>query len=717
MSGNIYILANGGTPPSPWTRQTGYDGRYIRFGSTLGGTGGTSTHTHTYSGLTIGTSTYTYTFFGYSYPNSPAMDLHTHTCNGGITVSAVNNAPVYYTLELWYMDMATWESLERRFPAGAVFLAQGDIAWDEAPEFSTYYNKMVKLGTAGSTGGADTHTHALTGTLDSNNVGQYLQNNGYVPYQRVNTHSHTINLTTSSANSIPQHIYTKIYKTTSTTVKAQAGIVCFTDGTPSANWTVLTGWYGYFFRPGSGFGTSGSGTHSHSSVSGYSDGYTFAHYALSDASIDYTRNAVNDPHYHSVAFSLQNNVDHQPPYVDLKPMQLNNTLYHVNVYTLAETDTVRIKKVQTRSVTPDALVQKAQTLADPMKMLLQKFDIETPVDMDTSILVQYDLDLDDVTARLKKPTDIGLSASVIVAILSNAWEMTMRLVRYWNPVGKPILDSIMKGWIDEIQTVDNKIQVMYLNSSLDYAIGSELDTKWGEVYELPRLASESDDEYRKRIKTYVTMQTGSGTKATIETVLDTIIEEVGASRVETYTPGRVKIFFDTGTALHHAAVHKDLIDYVLPQALSVGVYYELYLTFVDYLLDVYLQGSKDVAYDMDHLEAYVDLERELYMYVTALNQVEATYDMDSSAMTILEKVLYVLTRVLLSNDQTYIMDLRSNIALEKLYDLTVRVLHENFLALYDSTVGILKDNYKDLFVTVAALKTRDSTYIASVTLI
>jgi hypothetical protein len=689
---NIYILAVGGTPPSPWTRQTAYDGRFVKFTGTPAGhgtTAGSSTHTHTINSLAVTANPgYVVYFDWYHLVTNRWSPAHTHGYTN-VAFSSASNLPPYYSMSLWYMDMATWETAERRFPANAILISNTAISSDQLSRHTDSDGRLIVLGDAGGTGGTTTHTHALTfGTSDYQTVGLVFdptlpQSDNVETYQVIGDtricdltqiiHNHgNQSITSSTGSNVPYNIATRLYQAYSQTTRADAGVICFTDGTPSANWTVLTGWAG-FFLAGANQNANGSGnsTHGHT-ASGNTATYAINSYytfrkAWSANHSFWSPALMGDAtaHYHNVTSTIADATT-EPVNVYLAPMILNNTLYHINTYTLAETSTIRMKKTMSPTHTMSVRSRKALENTFGMKPQISKYNINLTADVDSILLNQFEKSAKQTT-RLKRAYQIGATHDMRVVIPVDYVEMTMRLVRYWNPIGQPVLDAMMKGWIDEIQTVDNKTQVMYLNSSLDYSVGSELDIKWGEVYELPRLANETDEHYRKRIKTYVTMQTGSGTKATLEMVLDTITGEFGSSRVETYVPGYVKIFFDTGTALHAAYNSASLINYVLPQALASGIYYTLYLSFKDYTLTARFKGTPTFAYLMGYNTLITDLTKDYAAHLQIIDQYEATYDMDQILLHVYEFITYGTMTIKADDSKTYTADVVHKAILEEDY--------------------------------------------------
>jgi hypothetical protein len=134
-------------------------------------------------------------------------------------------------------------------------------------------------------------------------------------------------------------------------------------------------------------------------------------------------------------------------------------------------------------------------------------------------------------------------------------------------------------------------------------------------------------------------------------------------------------------------------------------------------MDMVSLGSTDITYDMDHLEQYVDLERELFMYTTALNQVEATYTVDQSVLNIFTKTTQVVTRILNLFEKAFDLDVRTKKAMEKALDMITSVLRRSIELTLSTDYTSMAMLQRTFTLDSLALKTRDAIYIASVTLV
>jgi hypothetical protein len=351
----------------------------------------------------------------------------------------------------------------------------------------------------------------------------------------------------------------------------------------------------------------------------------------------------------------------------------------------------------------------------PVSSNVSKFNIDTFLNVNLSTkhsnFLGYNYDL-----LIAKEKYFGYSLDALLVFTSQEFAVSMRLLNSWLPQGEPVLDAIMKGWIDQIQKVDDKIQVMYLNSSLDYAIGMDLDTKWGEIYDIPRFSNESDDVYRQRIKTYTTMQTGSGTKKTIESILDIVTGEAGSSRVETHFPGQIKVFFDTSTALHTAYNHKILVEYLIQQALAVGVCYDVYYSFYDFPVTVNCKGPLESSWLMDfvtHLlnqSAFIDTTFRMLLAISTISndmsmviskEFNYPFKVYASTMHVAENYFLMLNRMKIQFMEEYLLTcrvLKNAIRVKSLFD--VLQLKTREIVMFNTGTAIQKSKSMPLFATV-----------------
>ena len=303
-SGNIIFIST--SLSSGWTRLSAMDSRFPRGSSSYGGTGGVSSHNHTFSGTTSSASevglgrpdTGSYTF---SYAYAP----HSHSFSG--TTSTDSNIPPYLSvifeksscipreidstfIALFTSLPANWtrvSALDGRFPYGS----------------SSY----------GATGGSETHTHTVSFTTGgpSQTVTYTDAQSGTDQERTTSTHTHSYSGTVSGSN-IPPYL-DMIYASPTSSSLLPNGMIAMFDSLPPLGWTRFTALDGKFPRGASTYGgTGGSSSHSHT-ISGTTSG---ASAYISDWRRSY--NASGPCYAHTHTFTVTTSTANVlPPYMDV----------------------------------------------------------------------------------------------------------------------------------------------------------------------------------------------------------------------------------------------------------------------------------------------------------------------------------------------------------------------------------------------------------------
>ncbi len=203
----------------------------------------------------------------------------------------------------------------------------------------------------------------------------------------------------------------------------------------------------------------------------------------------------------------------------------------------------------------------------------------------------------------------------------------------------PVMDSISYGLAQRFDWLQQGIQSFALFNKIEYARGTSdgflpsLDDVWGQLYDLPRLTGESDDDYRSRLQTYVKVLTGSGTVPNTQAVLDFLIGLPGATAITSLWPARATIDFTSIDAMRLAKAKRSLIDSVLPGMFAAGVDYELIIPFLDCYIRAAIKGDaekecliraavatvNELSCGVDAMVAY---GRELSVAIRAAAQIE-----------------------------------------------------------------------------------------------
>lgn len=321
---NIYVFwKSASNPPVPWTRLT-RQGKYVRFASSFGSfltEAGAATHNHgnSMSSFSCGNSTPTAPDYC-TYDDCAAVHIHSNPTNWSI--GAANNAPPYYGLDIIYMDLAAWEANERRFPAGAIILSSQALTTDATlTRFLSADDKFIKNTTPGETGGStNTHSHSCVGTTGATTPSTRKGHASLYPcIDPPASHTHNVNLTSSSTYVPPKQLVTRLYEALALTLKSQVGTVVFCDGDPGSSWEVLAGWAGANLKAGNSDPTiSGSDTHAQT-ISGNSTSVSLPGYDWGNTEGECT--IVRNPHYHSINATLSS-ASHVPLSVLLVPIKL-----------------------------------------------------------------------------------------------------------------------------------------------------------------------------------------------------------------------------------------------------------------------------------------------------------------------------------------------------------------------------------------------------------
>ena len=619
---NMYVLADG-TLPSPWALVTTWDGRYLRCASSVGqhgSVGGAIQHRHLTKATTSGSCSGLKPHWGYG-----ATFVHSHSIPAVYTGYS-NNDPLYRTLSLWRIDYSVWESTWRSFPKNAIVLSYSSISAAGLGRWSAGDGRLVLLGTPGSNGGRSTHTdHTLTATLSPGGAG----GQGGDPAgggASNETHSHTFSATEVPSNSLmPARVMTRFYVATDTTDRAPAGVVCFFDSAPSANWALVSEWAGRFpMSFDSDPVTEGLDSHGHSAVSGSSSN----HRTNNGAQTYFAGSATmaNRTHNHTVSIEADQ-ADHLPEYVSLCPYYLNTTLLHINSETETWTMDSVLKAVKTTSATMGLRSQGAgSAIMTPDVLVQDTFDNGWYMDM-IGHLKDQELTWDTNAQAMIQPCEYW-SMAVSLLFSHVTWDSNLRLIR---PVtaNPPVIDTIVKAWADEFNYLHQLITSMEWANKLASATGTELDDKWGSIFEIPRWTGETDDAYRKRLQTYTMIHTSSGTKSNAEAVLDTIVEEAGASSIETCWPATVRVNFSTDSALRMATTYQSLIEYTLGQLIASGISWTMYLPYIDYSMGATFSGQTFIEYELDLLAKQEDKDFSYWLRPRLVNRLIEGWDMDA----------------------------------------------------------------------------------------
>ncbi len=313
-----FIAFTDGDVPSGWTCISCLSGddfyqKFIRANTTYGGTGGTTTHTHT-MGLVSTTNSGTST----TSTNGGALPVYAdvgdeHPTISGTSIGTGTNVPVYQTLKMIQYNTTGNPST---LPAGVIAFFETAPTGNWTRYTAQDDDFIVGEANATTTGGSATHTHTFSGTLDSDPAAAgvtTLTGSNSSPAGATISHSHTFSGTTAANDHTPSHIDFLLYQTTAT-VSTPSGIIGMWSNTPPAGWTTNSGAAGRFLRGAATYSVpSATPTHTPSNTA-----------VTSGVSANNTNRRVTTPattisagtHTHSTTVSF-GSATNQPPFRDV----------------------------------------------------------------------------------------------------------------------------------------------------------------------------------------------------------------------------------------------------------------------------------------------------------------------------------------------------------------------------------------------------------------
>ncbi len=327
---NIILPWPGGTPPAPWQKVVGLNGRHIRCTATVAqalGTGGALQHYHNVINFVCGYNPQS----GPQYQSWGSLECSKRHNNHPLASSSVSvgtNNPPYQEFELIYMDAAVWESQVRKFPRDALLLSDALLDWASVQRYTSADGRLVKIGASpGVTGGQASVSHSVSLSLgNSPGVLQPSAGSTTGSYDAYRDHAHSSNANSDEKTTMPRRVQTCLYQVIAQTDMALAGVIAFFDGQPSSRWDIMSAWDACFIESAhTEANVTGSSTHPHTGLSGTSGtGQTYGR----------TPNYVGDggaafgykSHVHLWTADLSE-VNHEPEYVNLVAAKLNETLF------------------------------------------------------------------------------------------------------------------------------------------------------------------------------------------------------------------------------------------------------------------------------------------------------------------------------------------------------------------------------------------------------
>lgn len=269
-TGSMMLYWAGANIPAGWTcvSCTGGDvffQRYIVGSSTAGNNGGAATHTHTASIAVNATANNVVVGAGGGANYVTTAHAHTHN----ITIGTANNLPLYRNLVIIQNNSAGEPT---SIPTGAIsaFDAAVPTGWTQYTAQNGYYVRGESAANRGVTGGSNTHTHTISGTL----LATANTANGAAGAVSIanNTHTHSVSSSTLPNSSEPPYREMILGQLNATSTMPNDVIAMWTD-TPPTDWNSVSGASGIlenrFIKAAATYGTTGGATtHAPADVNG-----------------------------------------------------------------------------------------------------------------------------------------------------------------------------------------------------------------------------------------------------------------------------------------------------------------------------------------------------------------------------------------------------------------------------------------------------------------
>ncbi len=313
----LLFWPDGATVPAGWlcvscTSGEPFFQRFVMGSSTYNTTGGAATHTHTATGSVLATSDITTENTG---SGVIAIGTHTHTYTP--TISAVSNLPAYRQLRVIRYDAAAGEP--PTIPAGAIGVF--DVASSSLPSGWNRYaaqdgRYIYGENTPGTTGGSNTHTHTITGTVDAASGGSYQSRGPDAANGSSPTHTHTVSSSTGSVSNEPPYIEVLLGQITSDAVPPN-GLIAMWDEAVDSGWLDVSSgptdpFNQRFLKASTTYGgTNDTRSHAHSNVTGLTSSVPSVTVTTARAG----SGGASDVHTHSVSVTDFSISDHLPPYL------------------------------------------------------------------------------------------------------------------------------------------------------------------------------------------------------------------------------------------------------------------------------------------------------------------------------------------------------------------------------------------------------------------
>lgn len=192
--GTSFVAYFDAAAPGGWSQFTALNGKFPRGAITYGGTGGTSSHTHTLTLAFGGSSTANHC----NVLGSTSIAIENHAHNFNVTTDSASTLPPYLTLIPYAPTASTY------IPSGTItaFTALPPLGWTR---FSALDGKFPRSDTSyGATGGEENHTHTVN-ALSGGSTGTAACMSGGTQVAAPG-HTHTVTGTLPSESNLPPYL-------------------------------------------------------------------------------------------------------------------------------------------------------------------------------------------------------------------------------------------------------------------------------------------------------------------------------------------------------------------------------------------------------------------------------------------------------------------------------------------------------------------------------
>ncbi len=314
-TGSMLLYWAGANIPTGWTCVScvGGDAFYQRFivgSSTAGNNGGLATHTHTAVAAVAVTGAAGVSATGGGTADT-ATRLHTHTLTP--TIASASNLPSYRQLVVIQHNSAGEPT---SIPTGAIALFDATVptGWTQYNAQNGYYIRGESTANRGVTGGSNTHTHNITGTLSAPAGTTNGPGSTGVLAAR-DTHTHTISSSTVANSTEPPYVEAILGQLNATSTLPNDVITMWTDTQPEGWNSVSTTSQPFenkFVKASATYGTTGgANSHAPANVNGI---VTTAPNITANRTVNAANADASGSHTHSVNVTGFSTTAHLPPY-------------------------------------------------------------------------------------------------------------------------------------------------------------------------------------------------------------------------------------------------------------------------------------------------------------------------------------------------------------------------------------------------------------------